>query len=48
VYATPVVVDRSRTLRFYSVDPAGNAETPREARYRIDVVRHLLLEVGAN
>jgi hypothetical protein len=48
VYATPIVVDRSRTLRFYSIDPAGNAETSREARYRIDVVRHLLLEVGAN
>lgn len=48
IAAGPLVLDRSRTLRFFSVDLAGNAEVPRTARYRIDLVRRLLLDVGAN
>jgi hypothetical protein len=47
-YAAPIVVDRTRTLRFFSVDVNGNAEAPQSLRYRIDIVRRLLLDVAAN
>jgi hypothetical protein len=35
-YVAPVVVDRSLTLRFLSVDGDGNVEVPRSAEYVID------------
>jgi ligand-binding sensor domain-containing protein len=35
-YLVPVVVDRSLTLRFFSVDGDGNAEAPRSETYVID------------
>jgi hypothetical protein len=35
-YVAPIVVDRSLTLRFFSVDGDGNAEAPRSAEYVID------------
>ena len=48
VYAAPLVLERTTTLRFFAVDRAGNAERPRRERYRIDVVRRLLLQVGSS
>ena len=47
-YAASIAVDRNSTLRFFSVDAGGNAEAPQSLRYRIDIVRRLLLDVAAN
>jgi hypothetical protein len=46
-YTAPIRLDATATLRFFSVDPAGNAEAGQSHRYRIDVVRRLLLDVAA-
>jgi hypothetical protein len=46
-YAAPIRLEVTSTLRFFSVDPAGNAEIRQSHRYRIDVVRRLLLDVAA-
>jgi hypothetical protein len=46
-YVAPIRVGATATLRFFSVDPAGNAEVVQSHRYRIDIVRRLLLDVGA-
>lgn len=35
-YVAPITVDHSLTLRFYSVDAQGNAETPRSETYVLD------------
>lgn len=46
-YAAPIRIDATATLRLFAVDPAGNAEVAQSHRYRIDVVRRLLLDVAA-
>jgi hypothetical protein len=34
-YTQPLTIDRSTTLRFFSLDPYGNQETPRQERFVI-------------
>jgi hypothetical protein len=45
-YLGPIVLDRSTTLRFFSVDLRGNPELAQSHRYRVDIVRRLLLDVA--
>lgn len=46
-YTAPIRIEATASLRFFSIDPAGNAEVAQSHRYRIDVVRRLLLDVAA-
>ena len=45
-YLGPITVERSTTLRFFSVDVRGNAEAAQSLRYRVDIARRLLLDVA--
>jgi hypothetical protein len=48
VYSGPLAIDRTLTLRFFSVDTAGNVEAVKAEHYPIDIVHLLLLEAGSN
>jgi hypothetical protein len=45
--AGPIELEETTTLKFFSVDGAGNREATTTVTYRIDIVRILLLQTGA-
>ncbi|BDG05665.1 Ig-like domain-containing protein [Anaeromyxobacter oryzae] len=46
VYAGPIAVTSSATIRFFSVDAAGNAEAPQAQTYAIDTVAPTVVAVS--
>ncbi len=47
LYAGPITLEQTTTLKFFSVDAAGHREATVTTTYSIDMVRILLLETGS-